>query len=738
MGKVIIVSNRLPVTVKKTDAGLEFIPSVGGLATGLSSVHSAGDGVWVGWPGVPAEDLRGREDALARGLREHGCVPVGLSRHDVLAYYGGFSNRTIWPLFHYFTQHATYDRLHWNVYRRVNERFAAVVAEIAEPGDAIWVHDYHLMLAPALIRARLPDARIGFFLHIPFPSYEVFRLLPWRREILEGLLGADLLGFHTYDYVVHFLDTVYALLGRPHAFGDVEYGGRVVRVEAFPMGIDYERFRAAAESPAVAREVARLRRHFGPGKLILSVDRLDYTKGILERLNAFELFLSKHPRWRERVRLVLLLVPSRTQVEEYRALKRAIDERIGHINGKYGTVGWVPVVYMYSNVPFERLVALYRAADVALVTPLRDGMNLVAKEYVASKGDGEGVLILSEFAGAAQELGEALLVNPHDVLEMARAIGQALEMPAQEQAQRMSAMKARVAAYDVRHWAEDFLAELAVSDRALPTPRPMTEAERTALVAAYRAAERRLLLLDYDGTLVPLAPTPDKARPDREVIEVLARLAADARNEVVVVSGRDRDTLTAWLGGLDVALVAEHGAWIRPRDGVWQPTLHRDGSWKERVRPILNRYVHRTPGSWVEEKEFSLVWHFRRAEPSAWRLRAPELKHVLVNLTAHLDLQVLEGDYVVEVKAGSYHKGQAVSRWLDREWDFILAAGDDRTDEDMFAALPPHAYSIKVGTGPTRARFRLGGPMELRELLAELGKGGPHPPAGGGGSSDRN
>ncbi|HEU68585.1 MAG TPA: bifunctional alpha,alpha-trehalose-phosphate synthase (UDP-forming)/trehalose-phosphatase, partial [Candidatus Acetothermia bacterium] len=470
MGRVIIVSNRLPMTVRTTEAGLEFVPSVGGLATGLAAVHSGGSGAWVGWPGIPAEDLRGREDALARGLGEHGCVPVPLSGRDVRAYYGGFSNRTIWPLFHYFTQHTTYDRRHWEAYREVNERFAAAVAEVAASGDTIWVHDYHLMLAPRLIRDRLPDARIGFFLHVPFPSHEVFRLLPWRREILEGLLGADLLGFHTYDYVGHFLDTVHALLGRSHAFGDVEHGGRVVRVEAFPMGIDYGRFRAAAQSPATAREVARLKRHLGTRKLILSVDRLDYTKGILERLSAFELFLGEYPRWRERVTLVLLLVPSRTRVEEYRALKRSIDERIGHINGKHGTVGWAPVVYMYRSVPFERLVALYRAADVALVTPLRDGMNLVAKEYVASKGDGEGVLILSEFAGAAQELGEAVVVNPNDVAETARAIGHALEMPAREQGERMAAMRARVAAYDVRRWAEDFLSELMGPHRAPSTP----------------------------------------------------------------------------------------------------------------------------------------------------------------------------------------------------------------------------------------------------------------------------
>ncbi|MFH1609649.1 MAG: bifunctional alpha,alpha-trehalose-phosphate synthase (UDP-forming)/trehalose-phosphatase [Candidatus Bipolaricaulota bacterium] len=725
-----MVSNRLPVTARHDKAGLQFVPSVGGLATGLSSVHTPEEGVWVGWPGIATEAVRGREAELRRELVTHGCVPVFLSQRDVREYYSGFSNRTIWPLFHYFTQHATYDPAQWQAYRRVNERFAAAVIEVAGPDDTIWVHDYHLMLAPALIRARLPGASIGFFLHIPFPAHEVFRLLPWREEVLEGLLGADLLGFHTYDYVGHFLDGVHAILGRGHAFGDVQVGERVVRAEAFPMGIDHERFRATAQAPQTLREVARIKDHVGQRKIILSVDRLDYTKGIVERLEAFDRFLSDNPAWQERVTLILVLVPSRTRVEEYRGLKRTIDELIGRINGRQGTVGWVPIWYLYRSVPFDRLVALYRAADVALVTPLRDGMNLVAKEYVASKGDGEGVLVLSEFAGAAQELGEVLLVNPNDVLGMARAIGQALEMPAREQTERLRAMQERVRTCDVGRWASDFLAELAARRRRQPHPKRLTESQ-LPLVADYRKAAARLLLLDYDGTLVPLAATPDQARPDPELVDLLGRLTADGRNEVVIVSGRDRDTLATWFGDLGVGLVAEHGACARDSDGPWRTVALRDEDWKAKVRPILDRYVHRTPGTLVEEKEFSLAWHFRTAEPHASRIRAPELKHLLVNLTTHLDLHVLEGNHVIEVKAGAFDKGRAVARWLGKkDWGFILALGDDRTDEDMFGALPEGAYTIKVGGGASRARLGLASPSDVRALLMQLAATPPSSSAG--------
>jgi len=303
-----------------------------------------------------------------------------------------------------------YSQSLWQSYQRANEVFCDAVASIWEQGDDIWVHDYHLMLLPRLLRQRLRGATIGFFLHIPFPSLEIFRLLPWRKELLEGILGADLVGFHTYDYAGHFLSSVRYLLGHDSVMGKITAGERVVKVDAFPVGIDYERYAGAAEAPATEAERRRFRGNLGDRKMILSIDRLDYTKGIIQRLEAFGLFLDRHPEYREKLTMVLVVVPSRTMVGRYAQLKKQVDELVGAVNGRHGTIGWTPIWYLYRFLPFDSLVALYTAADVALVTPLRDGMNLIAKEYVATRREGKGVLILSETAGAAKELVEACLL----------------------------------------------------------------------------------------------------------------------------------------------------------------------------------------------------------------------------------------------------------------------------------------------------------------------------------------
>ena len=734
MGRLVIVSNRLPLTVVKRRDGLRFHPSAGGLATGLASFYRQGDGLWVGWPGIGTERLNADElrQVEERLLEEH-CVPVFLSEKDVEAYYLGFSNRTLWPLFHYFTQYTVYERSLWEAYRRVNQAFADAVAELAGPEDTIWVHDYQLMLLPGLLRRRLSRAAIGFFLHIPFPAYEVFRALPWRRDIVEGVLGADLVGFHTYDYALHFIDCALRLVGADQRLGYLTVDRRLVRVDAFPMGIDYDRFASAGASPEVQREVARLRAHLQGRKMVLSVSRLDYSKGIPQRLMAFDLFLEQHPGYREKVTMVVVAVPSRTEVPAYQALKRQIDERISEINGKYGTLDWMPIWYLYRALPFASLAALYRLADVALVTPLRDGMNLIAKEFVSSKADGLGVLILSEMAGSAKELTEALLVNPHNVEEVAAAIHRALTMPADEQVTRNRAMQRHLRQFTVNWWAGEFIEQLRQA-RALQedlATRALTDEQRTRLVEAYRRASRRLLLLDYDGTLIPFADRPERALPDAELLELLQRLAADPANSVVIVSGRDRHSLSRWFGELPVGLVAEHGVWIRAAGGDWELAERLQTDWKESIRPILESYAATTPGAFVEEKAFSLVWHYRRADPMVAEARSRELKNALTQLTAPLDLGVLEGDRAVEVKHLLINKGRAVSRWLQTAggdgqggYPFVLAIGDDTTDEDMFAAVGPHGHTIKVRFGPTRARWYVEGAREVRRLLTELAQPG--------------
>src|SRR3989449_994354 len=416
-------------------------------------------------------------------------------------------------------------------------------------------------------------------------------------------------------------------------------GHRVVQVDVFPLGIDAGRFGSASVPPPVERSLPRVQKGPGPSKLFFSFPRLDYTKGIPQQLEAFGRFLEAHPEWRRNVTYLLAVVPSRERVAEYARLKREIDERVGRINSRYGTIAWTPIRYLYRQLDFDELVALYRASDVALIAPLRDGMNLVAKEYVASKREPRGVLILSEMAGASREMREALTVNPNDVEEVGAAIARAVTMP-----------------------------------------------------------------------------------PKERVVRVLKDLVSDSANHVVLVSGRPRDVLDKWFGGLALTLIAEHGGWVRDRgDSEWKATLSLDGSWKGRVRPVIERYLDRVPGSSVEEKEFALAWHYRAADAESGSLAAKDLVDVLTTLAANLDLQVLPGDKVVEIRRAGADKGTHFVTRLGREpWDFIFAAGDDWTDEALFAALPRSAFSIRVGFAASSARFNVESFADVLEFLESL------------------
>lgn len=729
MNRLLIVSNRLAVSVEGLGGPLHLRPSLGGLATGLASLE--GQPLWVGWSGVAAEDAseEQRREIRRRLLSEHGSVAVELNRRELREYYYGFANDVLWPLFHYFPAYTRFEPRFWDSYAAVNARFCDAVCRVAHAGDSIWVHDYQLLLLPGLLRRRLPSAKIGFFLHVPFPSYELFRMLPWRQELLEGVLGADLVGFHTYDYVRHFLSAARRLLGLEHHLGQIRLEGRLVRADVFPMGIDYRRYATAGQREEGRPEAGVLARYLGDQRVVLSVDRLDYSKGILQRLEAYAQFLERCPEYGERVKLVLVVAPSRTRVARYAELKRQIEERIGEINGRFATLSWTPIQYFFRSFPFSALTALYARADVLLVTPLRDGMNLIAKEYLATRQDRRGVLVLSETAGAARELGEALLVNPNSTAEIAAALQRALEMSPEEREQRNAPMLQRIERYDVGSWARDFLHALdaAHQEGQRLKMRRLTGSPRRRLLREFGRAHLPLLLLDYDGTLVPFVDRPEAAAPDPGLLELLAALAR--RAEVVVISGRGRDVLERWLGRLDAGLVAGHGVWTRRRpapgeaEGAprWQLTEGLQNSWKEAIRPVLQMHTARTPGSQVEEKEYSLAWHYRRAEPELAAIRLSELKEALLELTAHLDVMLLEGERVLEIKSTAVSKGHAARAWLSRAaWDFVLAVGDDRTDEDMFEALPPAAWSIKLGTSLSAARYFLPGSREVRGLLGEI------------------
>ncbi|HEX9340899.1 MAG TPA: bifunctional alpha,alpha-trehalose-phosphate synthase (UDP-forming)/trehalose-phosphatase [Thermoplasmata archaeon] len=719
---LILVSNRLPVTLKRIGSRLDIRMNPGGVAAGLASFYREHGARWFGWPGdvAPSESRR----IASRLKKDFGCHPVFLPRPLARSFYAGFSNGTLWPLFHSFSTYARYSASEWASYREVNERFADEVARALRPKDVVWIHDYQLLLVPKMIRERAPDAQIGFFLHIPFPPYDVFRLLPWHRELLRGMLGADLIGFHTYDYMRAFVGSVRRGLGYESRIGTIATEHRVVQADVFPLGIDVEAFASTPVGPAAASSIARLRRALGSSKLLFSVSRLDYTKGIREQIEAFGRFLESHPEWRRKVAYVLAVVPSRERVAEYARLKREIDERVGRINSRYGTLAWTPIRYLYRQLEFEELLALYRASDVGFITPLRDGMNLVAKEYVASRQEPSGVLILSEMAGASRELLEALVVNPNDVDEVVDAIGRALTMPAEEQAARIRAMQDRLRRYDARTWATKFLERLddvvrLSQDLAV---KRLSGGHRDQIRRAFHRARRRLLLLDYDGTLVPFSVDRGAVSPDARIRRLLEGLGSDAANYVALVSGRSRQDLEKWFGEIPITLIGEHGAWVRDRrDRKWEAMLSADPEWKDRVRPFIDRFVERLPGSAVEEKDFSLAWHYRSVDIETGMAAARELVDVLTSLTASLDLQVFSGNRVVEIRRGGVNKGTFFATRLAREpWDFILAVGDDSTDEALFSALPASAWSIRVGFGASSARFSVEAVADVLDLLETL------------------
>ncbi|RYE20979.1 MAG: bifunctional alpha,alpha-trehalose-phosphate synthase (UDP-forming)/trehalose-phosphatase [Sphingobacteriales bacterium] len=722
MSKTIIVSNRLPVKVTEEDGKYSIITSEGGLATGLGSVYQSGDNVWLGWPGIEITDSD-QQQQVTQQLAHQNLVPVFLSADEISGYYEGFANEILWPIFHYYAStYSNYKQDNWDCYRHVNKKFHDALMQIAEPGDTIWIHDYQLLLLPNLVRAALPDASVGFFLHIPFPSFEMFRLIPWRSELIEGILGADLIGFHTFDDASHFISAATRLLPVNASSNVITVDDRPVVVESFPMGIDDEKYTALTRTKKVIEEAQHLKETFKKRRIMLCIDRLDYSKGILQRLQAFELLLEQHPEYKEQVVLHMIVVPSRDTVPQYKELKENIDRKVGDINARYRTMDWSPVHYFYRPFPIETLSALYYAADICLVTPMRDGMNLVSKEYVASRTQDTGVLILSEMAGASKELIDAIIVNPSNISSMTEAMVQALNMPADEQARRMKLMRQVVSKFNIYHWVRIFMErmkEVKQMQHAMHS-RHITEVTEQAIHKIYNKTNQRIIFLDYDGTLVGFTADIYAARPDKELYDLLDRLTEDPANQVVLISGRSHKNLEEWFGHSKLDIVAEHGAWQK-KEGKWNSIPGLSDQWKQDIFPVLETYVDRTPGAFIEEKDYSLVWHYRNVEKGLGELRTTELMNNLRYLINDRGLQLLPGNKVVEIKNMEINKGKATSALLhNKDYDFIMALGDDNTDEDIFKALPDNSLTIKVGSNISAARFYLRNHWEVRQLLKNL------------------
>ncbi len=720
---LINVSNRLPITLD----GDDIKKSSGGLVAALEGLSSEEyEAKWIGWPGGVVEPAK-QEEITRRLVEEQGCTPVFLTGEEEETYYEGFSNSSVWPLLHYMPDYLRYEPAWWEEYVKINRRFADKVLATAPDDALVWVHDYQLLLVPAMLRAARPGLKIGFFLHTPFPAYDVFRCHPRRRELVEGMLGADVLGFHTFGYLRHFRSAAMRLLSVETDITHVRTAdGRKAALGVYPIGIHARKFDETLDQPAHAARQEKFRQTFQGKQIVLSVERMDYTKGILHRLKAVDHYLAGLEN-RDGIKFIFVSVPSREGVEEYQELREDVESRIGRLNGKYATLHNSPIHFIHGSVEFADLCALYSIADAGLVTPLVDGMNLVAKEFLACQHGRFAPLILGEFAGAAEELVGALLVNPYDPPAVAAAIKEALTMPADERERRGRPMHARVMKYDATRWAKEFINDLSVPAAAphAPAGEGHGASEVAAQLTRAREAGKKIaLFLDYDGTLREFTADPYTAGPTDELRALCAGLAAQKELEVTIISGRRSDDLERFFGGGSFVLIAEHGAFMRkPGGAAWEPQDEGISyEWKPDVLRILRLYEQMTPGSRAEEKRTSLVWHYRGADEEFGGWKARQLAEELAVITADAQVRVRHGKKIVEIVSTQVSKGVAVSRLLQEEGGHWLAlcAGDDATDESMFALETAHLLTVKVGEGPTQARFRVPDPAALRRLLRDL------------------
>lgn len=708
-GRLVVVSNRLPVTVRTGKGGLEVQASSGGLVSAMEPVLRRQGGTWIGWAGthatVEASDLE--------GARPYDLEPVALTESEVQRYYLGLSNRSLWPLFHSLVPTSHFDRRDWETYDTVNRRFAEATALRVREGELVWVHDYHLLRFPTYLRRLRPDVRIAFFLHIPFPPYDVYRILPWARHALRGLLSCDLVGFHTASYARNFAENAEILMGArvDRETGIVEHGDQVLKVGDFPLGIEFETFEARAKK-------ATKRPKGLPERVVLGVDRLDYTKGIPERLQAFERLLELHPTWRERVTLLQLAVPSRSKVAEYRRLKRTVEEEVGRINGRFATATWVPVRYLHRSVSPDRLAGMYRHGDVGLVTALRDGMNLVAKEFVASRVAEPGVLVLSRMAGAAETMSEAVLVNPYDVDQTARALHRALSMGEDERRSRMVALRARERQNDVHAWVNAFLG--AAQERSAETRRLRPpDVERWLEPLSDR--EHLVIMLAYDGTLT--RAVRDGASLEPRMRTALEACVAAPHIEVAIVSSRALVDVRERVGLASAIYSGCHGLEV---EGPGLPDFHHDDLDHYRARlPEIAEALEglREDGTDVEIRGASVVLYHDGVSMERQDAVAAAASRVI---TEH-GFVPRPGPFVIEALPPIPWDKGAAALWILRtlhgpDWPLatgVIYAGDDESDEDAFRALSGFGITARVGSAlfRTAADRRLPGPEALRPIL---------------------
>ncbi|XP_041023753.1 alpha,alpha-trehalose-phosphate synthase [UDP-forming] 1-like isoform X3 [Juglans microcarpa x Juglans regia] len=720
--RLLVVANRLPVSATRRGEGLwQLEMSVGGLVSALLGLKEF-DARWIGWAGVNVPDDVGRR-TLTNALAQKRCIPVFLDEAMVHQYYNGYCNNILWPLFHYLGLPQE-DRLattrsfqsQFDAYKKANQMFAEVVNQHYEEGDVVWCHDYHLMFLPKCLKEYNNNMKVGWFLHTPFPSSEIHRTLPSRSELLRSVLVADLVGFHTYDYARHFVSACTRILGLEGTPEGVEDQGKLTRVAAFPIGIDSERFIRALELPQVKDHMKELKQRFAGRKVMLGVDRLDMIKGIPQKILAFEKFLEENPHWRDRVVLLQIAVPTRTDVPEYQKLTSQVHEIVGRINGRFGTLTAVPIHHLDRSLDFHALCALYAVTDVALVTSLRDGMNLVSYEFVACQASKKGVLILSEFAGAAQSLGAgAILVNPWNITEVASSISYALDMPADEREKRHQHNFKHVTTHTSQEWAATFVSNLdqlllqlrsyrisyqkkkkkeffpfcgpllmrselndtiveaQLRTRQVPPLLPMKDA-----VDCYSKSNNRLLILGFNSTLTESVDALGRNGQLKEIElklhpyikEPLKKLCDDPKTTIVVLSGSDRTILDDNFNEYNMWLAAENGIFLRPTMGEWMTTMPENlyMDWVESVKHVFEYFTERTPRSHFELRETSLVWNYKYSDVEFGRIQARDmLQHLWTGPISNASVDVVQGSRSVEVRAVGVTKDEDVYTFFEPE-----------------------------------------------------------------------
>jgi trehalose 6-phosphate synthase/phosphatase len=722
--KRIFVSNRLPFNINSKTGALQR--GSGGLVSALIGVHLDEPFFWLGFEtdAKVADQLSSKAGDVNKNLR---LKPVLLDKKLYSGYYDGFCNDVLWPLFHYESNNVFFRKKDWQSYKDANRIMAEAILKEAVSGDTVWLHDFHFMLLPGMLKEADPSLKIGFFLHTPFPSSEIFRQLPVREEVLKSMIQCDLIGFHEHSYLKHFATTIKALLGIDSGVYTADLGEHTLKMGVYPISIDIDEMREKASAPKIAELADKFRRKIKSNFLILGVDRLDYTKGIELKLRGFSRLLEKYPELRGQVNLLQVAVPTRTNVPSYMKLRQEIEQLVGAINGEYGQPGYVPVQYMFRSISEADLLALYRRSECVLITSKRDGMNLVAMEYAVCQSMATpGLIALSEFAGAASLLAQALFLNPWDEDSIANALYRAYTMPLDERKARLEGLNSILSKYSATQWAESFLGELEKKTTTLIRrgTKQISERSDSLREISRKIAQggEKILILDYDGTLVSLQNRPMAAVLPSDIKALLEDLSTVFK--VYIISGRPKEFLESQFTEDNLTLVAEHGAYSKKPNEDWKTHITSDiQSWLPEAKKAMDEYARRVPLSFVETKNAAVVWHFRQSPPAFGEYQAKKLDEELQVGLANKPVSVTFGSKIVEARATECNKGNFVRSLLESAPDStLICIGDDITDEDMFKQLNSDHISIKVGPGHTVAQYRLNDQPDVRMFLEYLKK----------------